>query len=1081
MIRQDAIIRSKLKPPRLPSNTLTRPRVDALLRQALDYRLTILQVGAGYGKSTALAQMTAGKLPHFWYSVSDGDADPQQFLTYLIATFRLGLPELNDAPYAILEYPHTGSLYAATIALVNAISDALKSPALLIVDDYHLAASPEVNGLFDTFLQFAPADLRVIVSTRVAPTWEHLVTWRAHGHAFEIKRAALAFTRDEIARLFRETYGVELSPRDIILLEEKTEGWSIGLQLVWQELRANPTTPVAQILAREHFDSSASLNTLFAYLARDVLAQQSEAVRTFLLESAVLRELDARACRAVTHHADCAPLIEYLRERDLFIIALDHAHYRYHHLFHDFLREHAARLDADATRARHQRAAEWFESIENTDEAIYHWLHARAYDRALALIEHIGEKVLRDGKLETLAHWIAEIPGADIPAHPQVMFLLGELARLHSNFKDALAWYAQAEHAWNNANDLRGMASALRGQALVYIDTVNPTQAESLLERALRLTDGIDDRTTRARLLELLAENKVNMGKMQEGEELQQAARALREGGPSETTLSVRAKVRTGRLNQAREILERWTHEEQGQARAPRGHRESVLLLSLIYSLLGRADDALAAAQASVNLGTQFAAPFISAIGQTRLAHAHQLRGEINLALEYYKASVALGDQLAVRRIRAEAMWGMTRAYGILGDLPSAQHTAAEGIAIGNEAGDVWVAAMIQLALGAAYAFCGRDRDAVDKLREALAILRSCGDTFGQCAAQMWLALAQWHLNQRDRAFAHLSDALALAQTHEYDPLFTTRTLLGFHDARIIAPLLVDARKRGIAAAYLTRLLAVNGLENVETHPGYQLRVQMLGAFRVWRGENEILSREWTRKKARQLFQLFLTHRRRLLKRDEIFEHLWRNESIETATRDFRVALNALNNTLAPGREEAASPFIVRQESAYGLHPNADVWIDAEEFSQLVARGETLADERACEVLRRALALYHDDYLSIDARYDDWAIAERERLAALYLRAANRLATELSAQNAFEECLVWCEKILTRDPCWEHAYRLMMHAYAQRGDRALAQRAFERCIHALEHDLGIAPSAATLEVYRQIMNQATAAVTPRTR
>ncbi len=53
---------------------------------------------------------------------------------------------------------------------------------------------------------------------------------------------------------------------------------------------------------------------------------------------------------------------------------------------------------------------------------------------------------------------------------------------------------------------------------------------------------------------------------------------------------------------------------------------------------------------------------------------------------------------------------------------------------------------------------------------------------------------------------------------------------------------------------------------------------------------------------------------------------------------------------------------------------------------------------------------------------------------ALYLRAADRLASELLARHAFDESIAWCEKILARDRCWEHAYRLMMHAYAQRGD-----------------------------------------------
>ena len=43
----------------------------------------------------------------------------------------------------------------------------------------------------------------------------------------------------------------------------------------------------------------------------------------------------------------------------------------------------------------------------------------------------------------------------------------------------------------------RGISRAWRGQALVYLDTVRPSRAEDLLQEALRLNDGLDDRAAR--------------------------------------------------------------------------------------------------------------------------------------------------------------------------------------------------------------------------------------------------------------------------------------------------------------------------------------------------------------------------------------------------------------------------------------------------------------------------------------------------------------------------------------------------------------------------------------------------------
>jgi DNA-binding SARP family transcriptional activator len=451
-----------------------------------------------------------------------------------------------------------------------------------------------------------------------------------------------------------------------------------------------------------------------------------------------------------------------------------------------------------------------------------------------------------------------------------------------------------------------------------------------------------------------------------------------------------------------------------------------------------------------------------------RLGHAYQIRGEFSAAIRCYEEAIAIGDRLAVRRTRAEAMWGLTRAHGYRGDLKLARHDAAEGIEIAQNAGDVWLGALIQIALGGSQVLAQHYREAVETLGDALAGMKSCGDPFGQTAARAWLALAHWSWHQRERALTQLDDALAAAQTQRYDFLFTTRTLVGLHDARMIVPLLLAARERGKHMAYVARLLGAMGLENVTAHPGYQLRVQTLGAFRVWRGEVEVSARDWTRKKAKQLLQLFVTRYERLIEREEIFELIWTNESPGAAARDFKVALNALNRALEPERGDTDPAFIARTESAYGWRAGADVWIDAAEFAQLIARAEASSGDAALAGLRRALALYRDDYLIADARYDDWAIAERERLLALYLRAADRLAAELLARDACDECLAWCEKILARDRCWEHAYRLMMRAYARRGDRAQARRVFERCVHALREELEVEPSEATRAVITEI-------------
>jgi LuxR family maltose regulon positive regulatory protein len=294
---------------------------------------------------------------------------------------------------------------------------------------------------------------------------------------------------------------------------------------------------------------------------------------------------------------------------------------------------------------------------------------------------------------------------------------------------------------------------------------------------------------------------------------------------------------------------------------------------------------------------------------------------------------------------------------------------------------------------------------------------------------------------------------------------------------------LIEARRQRCRPAYAARLLAEIGLPDIEVHPGYQLRVQTLGAFRVWRGEIEISPRDWQRDKARQLFELLLIHRGQWLQRDEITDRLWASLSPETANRDFKVALNALNKAIEPNRS-ADDPFafIVRQGGAYRLRPEADLWLDAVEFEQDCNRGlqlsenEPVAIDQAIQYLQAALHLYSGDYLP-DALYEDWSSDERERLLSLYLRAADKLAGLLIERSQYNEALDACQLILARDPCWERAYRLMMLAYVRQGNRPLALRTYQRCAATLHDELGVEPSAATTALQQRIAQAAEGSVT----
>jgi DNA-binding SARP family transcriptional activator len=407
-----------------------------------------------------------------------------------------------------------------------------------------------------------------------------------------------------------------------------------------------------------------------------------------------------------------------------------------------------------------------------------------------------------------------------------------------------------------------------------------------------------------------------------------------------------------------------------------------------------------------------------------------------------------------VARVSLEPLWGLCRAYGYAGDIKTAEVNAQRSIEISHTSGDEWIGHLVRVNMGAALAMDGHAKAASRWLKEAAEGLNRVQDMFGWSTAQFWLALNAWWEGEKEITLRHLSALLPVVNENGYDFLFTKCTHLGLKDDQAAIPLLLEAHRQNIEREFALKLLSQAGKCGLEYHPGYTLWVRTLSPFRVWRGDSPVKPHEWQREKARQLFQLLITTRGQWLQREQIVDLLWPDLSADSAIRDFKVALNALNHALEPKRpRNAPTYFVVRQGNSYGINPQARLVTDAEVFM-------TLALSEDADNLQAALALYEEDYLP-DCFYSDWSSNLRENYRQKYLAVTERLARiHLKAQR-WEDALAVCQAALCRDKCWEPAYTLSMQAYASQGNTSQAQAIYQRCETVLREELGLEPSTNT--------------------
>lgn len=1073
---QDLIVRARLMLPQPRRYLLRRPALLARLMEAPHYRLTLVYAGTGYGKTTALlTALRETPLDIFWYSLAESDRDLLLFSLHLIYSFRVRLPDFGKAALEMLqEGGSASSVYWAVInALANEVAQ-LGREVVLVLDDYHLVnPAVETNALVDYLLEVWPPNAHLVIAARQRPALGSLTRLRVRGDLMEITQQDLAFSAAEIEALFRTQYGLALTPLQAQRLYAETEGWVMALHVIWQSLQSGVAGSLDQILQ----ELPRSLNDLFAYLAQEVLARRPAHIQDFLLRTSVLRQLDPAACDYLLEWQTSRAWLEQLDDQEFFLVRLGDT-YRYHHLFHDFLKQQLLASDADRARALHRKAAEFYRQRGENEQVVYHLLEAAEYEMAAEAIVQTSESMVRNGRLDTMSEWMTALPLDVLERRPVLLYRMGELCRFASRFEEALAWYEQAKQRYLQQRDVAGASRALRGQAAVYLDTVRPLKAESLLQEALRLVDGQPDREERARLLDLMAENMTNRGHWEEAESLRQQARALREEGPGAGDLDVRVLLRTGRLDEARRILEERAAQERHRPpgfREPRAHRETLLVLALIDALQGRPRESFCCAREGIEIGRQLGSPFVEAVGYMRLGHAWQVSNRPDAfqeALACYQRAIEIGERLAVARTKVEAMWGLCRLYGFSGNLVAAEQCASEGREIGLGAGDEWIAALIDLGLGASYVLAGQQAEAQHWLSRAAATFQECGDPFGQTVARLWQCVL-YQKHDVARLAGLLEQVLESVQAHSYEFLFERPTFLGPNDPAVLMPLLVVARQKKIRSSIAAALLARLGLPpDLEFHPGYTVRVRALGRFEVYCGQHKLDDSAWRREKARQLFQVLLINRPRFMERDELAEILWPGAESLAA---FKVTLNALQQTLEPTRPpRAPSCFVQRRGSAYRLDPAAPLWLDADEFERLIEQGNRLTGAAALEFYQQALALYEGNLLP-DCLYADWCRDAREHLRQLYLATVAKVGEALLAQGeeqATRAAIHLCNQALVIDNCDETLYRLLIRAHLQQRDFVQAIRVYERCVACLREELDVAPMPETTALYQEVRQAA---------
>jgi LuxR family transcriptional regulator, maltose regulon positive regulatory protein len=400
------------------------PRADALLRVRLIQRLetgaregrtlTVISAPAGFGKTTLIsAWLQQSQRQVAWLSLDQSDNDPIRFWRYVIAALQTLDASWGATALAMLIAPQMPPLEVVVTALINDLVSATAAPIVLVVDDYHVITDLNIHTSLDFFLDHVPPHVPVAITTREDPPLS-LPRRRARQQLTEVRAADLRFTLSEATELLNSIMRLGLTGADITALEQRTEGWAVGLQMAALSLqgRSDQHDFITAFAGDDRYIAD--------YLLEEVIQRQPAAVQDFLLRTSFLPRLNAALCDAVLERRDSRSVLADLDRANLFIVSLDNRRewYRYHHLFSDLLRQrlHEA-LSAAQLIGLYESASIWFEQHGLIDETISLALKARDYDRTVHLLEQYVGWFFKHSELQALADHVGTLPPEFIAQH----------------------------------------------------------------------------------------------------------------------------------------------------------------------------------------------------------------------------------------------------------------------------------------------------------------------------------------------------------------------------------------------------------------------------------------------------------------------------------------------------------------------------------------------------------------------------------------------------------------------------------------------------------------------------------------
>lgn len=375
------------------------------MKMVTQYSCTLVEAPMGYGKTTGVRDyLKNGEARVLWQRLQSDSLSG--FWKDFCRLFREADVDCYESLLQI-GFPTNSNAREAVLALLQRVLSS--ESTILVLEDYHLADSPEVNAFMEYLLWNELPELHLVLTaryTRLANLDELILK----GYVYHIQKDAMEFTPEEIKAYYR-LCGISLQDHEVKSLHAYTEGWISALYLLMLNYKAEGVLTAASNLTR--------------LIEKTVYLPFSQEIKDFLLGICFFDSFTLEQAAHMWQKKNTEKLLGEIVGRNAFVNWDEKTGiYQVHRIFSEYLQELMKRLEPKEKDKLYRRAALWHAGTGEYSSALRFYYRTGDWDSLLAVLEEDQGHSMLNEHQEELTSYYEECPDFIREKHPVALLVI---------------------------------------------------------------------------------------------------------------------------------------------------------------------------------------------------------------------------------------------------------------------------------------------------------------------------------------------------------------------------------------------------------------------------------------------------------------------------------------------------------------------------------------------------------------------------------------------------------------------------------------------------------------------------------